>query len=50
MGRPRDHRVDVSVLDATRILLLEGGLAAVTVAAVAARAGVGKAAIYRRYP
>ena len=50
MGRPRDHRVDASVLEATRTLLLEGGLAALTVAAVAARAGVGKAAIYRRYP
>ncbi len=50
MGRPRDHRVDASVVAATRTLLLEGGLAAVTVAAVAARAGVGKAAIYRRYP
>lgn len=50
MGRPRDHRVDVSVVDATRTLLLEDGLAAITVEAVAARAGVGKAAIYRRYP
>ncbi len=50
VGRPRDDRVDASVVDATRTLLLEGGLPAVTVAAVAARAGASKAAIYRRYP
>lgn len=47
-GRPRDGRVDAAVLAATRELLAERGYAAVTVDAVAARAGVGKAAIYRR--
>ncbi|HEV2089363.1 MAG TPA: TetR/AcrR family transcriptional regulator [Cryptosporangiaceae bacterium] len=48
-GRPRDRRVDAAVISATRELLLENTLANLTVEAVAARAGVGKAAIYRRY-
>lgn len=47
-GRPRDERVDAAIRAAARDLLLERGYAAVTVDAVAARAGVGKAAIYRR--
>lgn len=48
-GRPRDERVDAAILQATRALLAETGYAGLTVAAVAARAGIGKAAIYRRY-
>lgn len=48
-GRPREERVDAAILSATRDLLTEGGYAGLTVAAVAARAGIGKAAIYRRY-
>ena len=48
-GRPRDSRVDHAVLAATRDLLAEAGYAALTMDAVAARAGIGKAAIYRRY-
>lgn len=49
-GRPRDAEADQRIVDATRDLLREGGLEAVTIAAVAARAGVGRPTIYRRYP
>lgn len=48
-GRPRDSRVDHEILRTTRELLDEVGYPALTVDRVAARAGVGKAAIYRRY-
>ncbi|WP_431772941.1 TetR/AcrR family transcriptional regulator [Streptomyces cucumeris] len=48
-GRPRDSRVDQEILRTTRELLDEVGYPALTVDQVAARAGVGKAAIYRRY-
>ncbi|NNH70210.1 TetR/AcrR family transcriptional regulator [Nocardia uniformis] len=48
-GRPRDSRVDHAIATAVRSLLDEHGYAALTVDAVAARAGVGKAAIYRRH-
>ena len=50
LGRPRDARVDVAVMDATRALLAERGFANTTVEAIATRAGVGKATIYRRWP
>lgn len=49
MGRPRDGRVDEAILAAARDLLVDGGYAGMTMDAVAARAGIGKAAIYRRY-
>lgn len=48
-GRPRQPDIDQRVLGATRALLAEVGYARLTVDAVASRAGVGKAAIYRRY-
>lgn len=48
-GRPRDSRVDHKILHTTRELIDEVGYPALTVDQVAARAGVGKAAIYRRY-
>lgn len=49
LGRPRDDRVDRAIATATRAVLAESGYAQLTVDAVAARAGVGKAAIYRRH-
>jgi AcrR family transcriptional regulator len=48
-GRPRDPSLDVALLQATLTLLADGGYAAVTMEAVAARAGVGKATLYRRW-
>lgn len=48
-GRPRDARVDVAVAEAAREVLREHGFGGATVEAIAARAGVGKAAIYRRW-
>jgi AcrR family transcriptional regulator len=49
LGRPRQPDIDQRLLAATRELLAEVGYARLTVDAVAGRAGVGKAAIYRRY-
>ncbi|WP_116244113.1 TetR/AcrR family transcriptional regulator [Nocardiopsis sp. FIRDI 009] len=49
VGRPRDERVDQAILAATRKVLTEQGYSRLTVDAVATAAGVGKAAIYRRY-
>lgn len=48
-GRPRDPRVDAAIVDATLRVLADGGYSALTMEAVAARAGVGKATLYRRY-
>ncbi|MFE3761564.1 TetR/AcrR family transcriptional regulator [Streptomyces sp. NPDC059104] len=48
-GRPRDGRVDDAIREAVRALVRENGYAALTMDAVAARARVGKAAIYRRH-
>ncbi|MDQ8702571.1 helix-turn-helix domain-containing protein [Streptomyces sp. LHD-70] len=49
-GRLREERVTRSVLDAVAELVAERGMGALTMDAVAARAGVGKPAIYRRRP
>ncbi|GAA4640007.1 TetR/AcrR family transcriptional regulator [Actinoallomurus vinaceus] len=50
-GRPRSERADKAIVDATLDLLAEeGGVAGVSIEAVAARAGVGKTTIYRRWP
>jgi len=49
-GRPRDSAVRKKILIAAGSLLDEGGLGAVTMEAVAARAGVGKPTIYREWP
>ncbi|MEU5882727.1 TetR/AcrR family transcriptional regulator [Spirillospora sp. NPDC047279] len=48
-GRPREARVDEAITSATRELLAEAGHHGLTMDAVARRAGIGKAAIYRRY-
>ena len=48
-GRPRDARADRAILDATRELIAELGVNGFRTDDVAARAGVGKGAIYRRY-
>ena len=49
-GRPRSQEADRAILAATLDLLASRGLAAMSVEEVAARAGVGKATVYRRWP
>jgi AcrR family transcriptional regulator len=49
-GRPRSERAHEAILDATLELLLEEGFTSMSIEAVATRAGVGKATIYRRWP
>lgn len=49
MGRPRRADVEPAVRSAVLDLLAEVGYGATTIDAVAARAGVGKPAIYRRW-
>jgi AcrR family transcriptional regulator len=49
-GRPRSERARNAILDAAADLLLEHGLGAVSMDAVAGRAGVSKATIYRWWP
>ncbi|MCU1391827.1 MAG: putative TetR family transcriptional regulator [Ilumatobacteraceae bacterium] len=48
-GRPRDVRCDHAILQATLEILSEGGAGNLSIDGVAARAGVGKATIYRRW-
>jgi len=49
-GRPRDPQVDRAILAATLELLGEDGFDGLSIEAVAARAGVGKTTVYRRWP
>lgn len=49
-GRPRDDSIDERVLAVTRELLLEVGWDDLSVRLVAARAGVGRASLTRRWP
>jgi AcrR family transcriptional regulator len=48
-GRPRSARAERAIHDATLQSLTEQGYEGMSIEAVAARAGVGKATIYRRY-
>ena len=50
-GRPRNARADEAILDAVIALLSDGqSVDGLSMEAVAAKAGVGKATIYRRWP
>jgi len=49
-GRARDPELDDAITTATTALLEERGFAGLTIEAIARRAGVGRATIYRRWP
>jgi AcrR family transcriptional regulator len=49
-GRPRSSEADRAILEAALAEYASGGLDGLTVDNVAARAGVSKATVYRRYP
>src|ERR1700690_2053729 len=46
-GRPRSERARLAIMEAAADLLIEGGLAAATIEAIAARACVSKVTIYK---
>jgi AcrR family transcriptional regulator len=48
-GRPRSARVEEAILDAALEMLVSEGVGGITMEALAARAGVGKATLYRRW-
>lgn len=50
LGRPRSDRVHRAIVEAARAELVEHGFSRFRLEHVAARAGVGKATIYRRWP
>lgn len=49
-GRPRSVRADRAIIDATLDVFAESGVEGLCIEKVAAKAGVGKATIYRRWP
>jgi AcrR family transcriptional regulator len=49
-GRPRSTAADRAILEAFRLELSENGFADLRLERVAARAGVGKSTLYRRWP
>jgi len=50
VGRPRSEAADAAIEAAALDLLVDEGYAGLTMEGVAARAGVGKATLYRRWP
>jgi AcrR family transcriptional regulator len=48
-GRPRSAGTDRAILDAVRALLVEHGYSGLTIEGVAARSGVAKSTVYRRW-
>jgi AcrR family transcriptional regulator len=50
VGRPRSEQADRAIIDAALAEFAETGAAGLCIEKVAARAGVGKATIYRRWP
>ena len=50
MARPRSEEARRKVLEATAELIIEGGVAKLTMEEVAARSGVAKTTIYRHWP
>jgi AcrR family transcriptional regulator len=48
-GRPRSEEADIAILDAALDALVQDGYAGMSIEDIAARAGVGKATIYRRW-
>jgi AcrR family transcriptional regulator len=49
-GRPRSEQADQAIIDAALSLFAESGPEGLCIEQVAAKAGVGKATIYRRWP
>jgi AcrR family transcriptional regulator len=49
VGRPRSAQADAAIMDATRAALVEVGWGKLTMGYVAARAGVAKTTLYRRW-
>ena len=49
-GRPRSERADRAIIEAALSVFAESGTEGLCIERVAARAGVGKATIYRRWP
>ncbi|MGO9497189.1 MAG: TetR/AcrR family transcriptional regulator [Solirubrobacteraceae bacterium] len=49
-GRARDPELDDAITTATTALLEESGFAGLTIEAIARRAGVARATVYRRWP
>jgi AcrR family transcriptional regulator len=50
VGRPRSPRIQQAILKAAVDLVLENGFKALSIDAIAGRAGVGRMTIYRRWP
>jgi AcrR family transcriptional regulator len=50
LGRPRSTEVDRAIIDAVLEEVIEEGIDGMSIEQVAARAGVAKATVYRRWP